>query len=115
MANAISAIVYQKFDSLILIKDFVSNTQSLHNELAELSTSHPGFQMTDEILALLLVIKLPRNNFNSIIQQFLSDIKNLTTGVVFDRLLTESQSMKPVSEESSTALAAKSRKAPKGD
>lgn len=67
VANAISAIVYQKFDSSISIEDFVSNTQSLYNELAELTTSHPGFKMTDEILALLLVIKLPRDNFNSII------------------------------------------------
>lgn len=84
VANSISAIVFQKFDSSISIEEFVSNTQSLHNELAELTTAHPGFKLSDEILALLLVIKLPRDSFNSIIQQLLSDLKNLTTSTVFD-------------------------------
>lgn len=116
VANSISAIVFQKFDSSISIKEFVSNTQSLHNELSELTTSHPGFNLSDEILALLMVIKLPRDRFNSIIQQLLSDLKNLTTGAVFDRLLTESQSMKPTAEDSSVALSAqqKSKKPAKG-
>lgn len=105
VANSISAIVFQKFDSSISIEQFVSNTQSLHNELAELTTAHPGFKLNDEILALLLVINLPRETFNSIIQQLLSDLKNLTTSAVFDRLLTKSQSMKPATDESSIALA----------
>lgn len=117
VANSISAIVFQKFDASISIEEFVSNTQSLHNELSELTTAHPGFKLSDEILALLLVIKLPRDTFNSIIQQLLSDLKNLTTGAVFDRLLTESQSMKPVTDDSSVALAVqqKPKKAAKGD
>lgn len=84
VANSISAIVFQKFDSSISIEEFVSNTQSLHNKLAELTTAHPGFKLSDEILALLIVIKLPRDSFNSIIQQLLSDLKNLTTSTVFD-------------------------------
>lgn len=95
VANYISAILFQKFDASISIEEFVSNTQSLHNELSELMTTHPGFKLSDEILALLLVIKLPWDSFNSIIQQLLGDLKNLTTSAVFDRLLTESQSMKP--------------------
>lgn len=117
VANSISAIVFHKFDASMSIEEFISNTQSLHNELAELTTSHPGFRLSDEILALLLVIKLPQDSFNSIIQQLLSDLKNLTTSAVFDRLLTESQSMKPNSEDSTVALAAqqKQKKTQKGD
>lgn len=117
VANSISAIVFQKFDSSISIEEFVSNTQSLHNELAELTTAHPGFKLSDEILALLLVIKLPRESFNSIIQNLLSDLKNLSTNTVFDRLLTESQSMKPINDDSTIALAAqqKPKKPAKGD
>lgn len=84
VANSISAIVFQKFNASITIEEFVSNTQSLHNELAKLTTSHLGFKLSDEILALLLVIKLPRDLFNSIIQQLLSDLKNLSTSLVFD-------------------------------
>lgn len=117
VANSISAIVFQKFDALISIEEFVSNTQSLHNELSELTTSHPCFRLSDEILALLLVIKLPRDSFNSIIQQLLRDLKNLTTSTVFDRLLTESQSMKPVANDNALALAVqqKPKKSHKGD
>lgn len=84
VSNSISAIEFQRFDVSVPIEEFVSNTQSLHNELAELTTSHSGFKLNDEILALLLVIKLPRDVFNSIIQQLLSDLKNLTTAIVFD-------------------------------
>lgn len=84
VANAISAIVFQKFDSSITIEKFVSNTQSLHNKLTELTTTHPGFKLNDEILALLLVIKLPREQFNSLIQNLLSDLKNLSTESVFN-------------------------------
>lgn len=117
VANSISAIVYQKFDSSISIEEFVSNTQSLHNELAELTTTYPGFKLSDKILALLLVIKLPRDSFNSIIQQLLGDLKNLTTSAVFDRLLTESQSMKPSIDDTTVVLAVqhKQKKTPKGD
>lgn len=116
VANAISAIVFQRFDSSIMIEEFVSNTQMLHNELSELTTSHPGFKLNDEILALLLLIKLPRDQFNSLIQNLLGDLKNLNTDLVFNRLLTESQSMKPSVEDTSIALAAQSkRKTPKGD
>lgn len=117
VANSIRAIVFQKFDSLVSIKEFVINTQSLHNELAELTTSHPGFKFSDEILAFLVVIKLPCDTFNSIIQQLLSDLKNLTTGTVFERLLTESQSMKPVAENLTVALTTqqKSKQTQKGD
>lgn len=109
--------MFQKFDASISIKEFVSNTQSLHNELAELTMAHPGSKPSDAILALLLVIKLPQDTFNSIIKQLLSDLKNLTTGAVFYRLLTKSQSMKPSSEDSSVALATqqKTKKTQKGD
>lgn len=117
VANSISAIVFHKFDASISIEEFVSNTQSLHNELLALTTAHPGFRLSDEILALLLVIKLPRDTFNSIIQQLLSDLKNLTTEAVFGRLITETQSMKPAGDESTVALAAqqKPKKNSKGD
>lgn len=84
VVNSISAIVFQKSDGLILIEEVVSNTQSLHNELVELTTSHLGFKLSDGILALFLVVKLPRDAFNSIIQHLLSDLKNLTTSAVFD-------------------------------
>lgn len=83
--NSISAIVFQKFHASIFIKECFSNTQSLHNKFAELTTAHPGFKLSNEILALLLAIKLPRETFNYSIQQLLSDLKNLTTGAVFDR------------------------------
>lgn len=109
VANLISAIVFQKFDSSISIEEFVSNTQSLHNKLAELTTGHTGFKLSDEILALLLVIKLPRESFNSMIQNLLSDLRNPSTNTVFDRLLTESQSMKPVNDDSTVALAAQQK------
>lgn len=107
--NLISAIVFQKFDALVSIKEFVSNTQLLHKKLAELTTNHPEFSLSDQILALLLVIKLPRNSFNSILQQLLSDLKSLTTNIVFDRLLRESQSMKPTADDSAVALAVQGR------
>lgn len=118
VANAISAIVFQKFDSSIPIKEFVSNTQSLHNKLFELTTSNPVFKLSNEILALLLVIKLPRDQFNSLIQNLLSDLKNFSTDSVFNRLLTKSQSMKTNgSDDTAMAYSAtqKPRKAPKGD
>lgn len=116
VANAISAIVFQRFDNSISIEEFVSNTQVLHNELSELTTTHPGFKLNDEILALLLLIKLPREQFNSLIQNLLGDLKNFTTDLVFNRLLTESQSMKPVVDDTATAMTAQSRrKLPKGD
>lgn len=118
VANAISSIVFQKFDASVTIKQFVSNTQSLHNELNELTNAHPGFKLNNEILASLLVIKLPREQFNSLIQNLLSDLKNLSTDAVFNRLLTESQSMKPnTPDDAAIAFSAqqKSRKAPKGD
>lgn len=79
VSNAISAIVYHKFDSSISIEQFVSNTQSLHNEMNKLTGTHPGFRLNDEILALILVIKLPREQFNSLIQNLLGDLKNLST------------------------------------
>lgn len=116
VANAISAIVFQRFDSSIPIEEFVSDTQRLHNELYELTTSHPGFRLSDEILSLLLIIKLPRDNFNSLIQNLLGDLKNLNSDLVFNRLLTEAQSMKPSTDDTSLALSAQSkRKTPKGD
>lgn len=118
VANAISSIVYQKFDASITIEEFVSNTQSLHNELTELTTTHPGFKLNDEILALLLVIKLPREQFNSLIQNLLSDLKNLSTDVVFNCLLTESQSMRPNAHDDSAVAYStqqKMKKTPKGD
>lgn len=95
----------------------MSNTQSLHNELAELTAAHPGFKISNDILALLLVIKIPCDSFNSIIQQLLSDLKNLTTRTVCDWLLTESQSMNPTNNETSVALTVqqKSKKSQKGD
>lgn len=94
VANNISEIVFQNFDTSIYIERFVSNTQSLHNELSELTATHPGFKLNDEILALLLVIKLPCEQFNSLIQNLLSDLKNLSPGSVFNRLFTESQRMR---------------------
>lgn len=118
VANAISAIVYQKFDASITIEQFVSDTQSLHNELTELTTTHPGFKLNDEILALLLVIKLPREQFNSLIQNLLSDLKNLSTDSVFNRLLTESQSMRPNAQDDGAVVYSaqqNSKKDPKGD
>lgn len=118
MANAISSIVFQKLDASVKIKQFVSDTQSLHNELNKLTTAHPGFKINDEILALLLVIKLSREQFTSLIQNLLSDLKNLSTDSVFNRLLTESQSMRPgANEDHAMAYSAqqKTRKTPKGD
>lgn len=81
--------------------------------MLELTTARPGFKLSDEILALLLVTKLPRETFNSIIKQLLSDLKNLTTGAVFDCLLTESQRMKPVIDDTSVALAVLQQRAKK--
>lgn len=88
VANAISAIVFQKFDASITIEQFFSNTQSLHNKLSELTTTNPGFKLNNEILALLLVIKLPHKQFNSLIQNLLSDLKRLSMDTLFNRLLT---------------------------
>lgn len=84
----------------------------------ELTNSHPGFKLNNKILALLLVIKLPREQFNLLIQNLLSDLQNLSTDVVCNRLLTESQSMKPnIADDAAIALSAqqKFKRMPKGD
>lgn len=118
VANSISLIVFQTFDASVTIEQFVSNPQSLHNKINELTNAHPGFKLNDKILAPLLVIKLPRDQFNSLIHNLLSDLKHLSTDAVFNRLLTESQSMNPnASDDAAIAYSAqkKLRKAPKGD
>lgn len=84
VANAIISIVFQCCDNSVTIEEFVSNTQVLHNKLSELTTTHPGFKLNDEILALLLLIKLPREQFNSLIRNLLGDLKNLSTDLVFN-------------------------------
>lgn len=109
VTNVISAIVFHEFESSISIEQFISNTKLLHNELNELTSTQPGFELNNEILALLLAIKLPREQFNSLIQNLLSDLKSLSPDSVFNCLLTESQSMKPSSDDNTLALSAQQK------
>lgn len=65
--------------------------QSLHNQLAKTISPTINLKLSDQILALFMLISLPKDEFSSMIQQLLGDIENVTTDTVFKRLLTQAQ------------------------
>lgn len=90
-ANIITKIVNHRYDSSMKLEDYVSSAQSLHNQLAETASADSGLKLSDQVLALLMLINLPRDDYNGIIQQMMGDVKNLSTSNVINRLLTEAQ------------------------
>lgn len=63
----------------------------MHNQLAKTVSPTSNLKLSDQILALFVLISLPKDEFSSMIQQLLGDIKNVTTDGVFKRLLTQAQ------------------------
>lgn len=59
-------------------------------------------------MALFVLINLPRDKFASLVEQLMNNLETLTTSVVFDRLITESQMMASETE-SSLAMNSKSK------
>lgn len=90
-ANFIIKIVTTKYDSSTKLEDYVSHIQSLHNQLAKNGSPTSNLKLSDQILALFVLISLPKDDFSLMIQQLLGDIENVTTDGVFKRLLTQAQ------------------------
>lgn len=92
-ANIITKIVTARYDSSTKLEDYVSNMQSLHNQLAKTVSPTSNLKLSDQILGLFVLISLPKEEFSSTIQQLLGDIENVTADAVFKRLLTQAQMM----------------------
>lgn len=101
-ANIIIKIVTSRYDQSTKLEDYVSGMQSLHNQLAKTVSPTSNLKLSDQILALFILISLPKDEFSSMIQQLLGDIENVTTDTVFKRLLTQAQMSNSSIESEST-------------
>lgn len=86
------------------LEDYVSGMQALHNQLAKTVSPTSNLKLSDQILALFVLISLPKDKFSSMIQQLLGDIENVTTDGVFKRLLTQAQMSNTNHESESTVV-----------
>lgn len=88
MANIITEIVNYKYDDSITIAEHVSNIQSLHNLLNQVTAHSSNLRLLNELLAPFAIINLPREECGSLIQQFMGNVENLLTETVFNHLIT---------------------------
>lgn len=112
-ANIIIKIVTSRYDSSTKLEDYVSNMQSLHNQLAKTVSPTSNLKLSDQILALFVLINLPKDEFSSMIQQLLGDIENITTESFFKRLLTQAQMINTHDSETTVAFNVQQSKKPK--
>lgn len=103
-ANIIIKIFTSRYDSSTKLEDYVSNMQSLHNQLAKMVSPTSNLKLSEQILALFVLISLPKDEFSLMIQQLLGDIENITTDGVFKQLLTQAQMSHTNNESESTVV-----------
>lgn len=101
-ANIIIKIVTTRYDPSTKLEDYVSLVQSMHNQLAKTISPSSNLKLSDQILALFVLISLPKEEFSSMIQQLLGDIENVSTDTVFKRLITQAQMSNANHEAEST-------------
>lgn len=88
--------------------------QSLPNRLAKTVLPNSSLKLLDQILALFMLIGLPKDEVSLMIQQLLGDIENVTNDTVFKRLLTQAQMTNSNQElESTVAFNSQQVKKPK--
>lgn len=104
-AGVISKIINSRIDELDSIDTYISELQGLHSQLHDLTHNNRKFQMSDELLGLFLLINLPRERYSFLTQQLLGNLDNISTQLVFSRLLTEFQLHKAENQSSNDALA----------
>ncbi|KAG0146808.1 hypothetical protein CROQUDRAFT_43929 [Cronartium quercuum f. sp. fusiforme G11] len=104
-ANVITQIINMKPDDADRMEDFIAKMQRLHSTLKDLTSENAKFRMSDELLGLFVLINLPHEDYGSLTQQLLGDVNNISTQVVFARLLTEAQMMKAARQVNTSLVA----------
>lgn len=90
-ANIIIKIVTTRYDPSKKLEDYVSSVQSMHNQLAKTVSPLSNLKLSDQILALFVIISLPKEELSLMEQELLGDIENVSTDTVFKRLITQAQ------------------------
>lgn len=76
-ANVMIKIVTSRYNASTKLEDYVSSMQALQNQLAKTVAPTSNLKLSDQILALFLLISLPKDEFSSMTQQLLGDIENV--------------------------------------
>lgn len=90
--------------------DYLAKVQDLHSRVRDLTAGDPELKISDKLFSIVLINSLPRTKYATVIQQLLSNVKNLTMAQVTARLRLEAASMASDEEHFKNVYAAKTVK-----
>lgn len=109
-ANTLTELFSTKYDPASTMHDYLAKIQDLHSRVRDLTAGDPELKISDKLFSIVLINSLPRNKYATVIQQLLSNVKNLTMAQVTARLRLEAASMTSDEEKFKSVYAAKTTK-----
>lgn len=71
------------------VSSFLDGINNLHTKLSEATSIDPDLCISDQLLAVFLLMSFPGENYSTIQDQLFGDLKSLTTAKVISRIKTK--------------------------